>query len=453
MGAESGLAEGGQTALPAAVAVGGLHLPVWPQAQATQNVGALQMAVTQFADFADYHPALVEATLAAARDPRFHDPTHLTLRASCGAKVRHPQDWDVPAATLVHARAMMLAQHALAQQPVFADDTWASIYGNGDYCMPHGHPRADVSVVYMLDPGDGDPADPLAGQLCFIDPRVEWCCPLEPGRVTRPLMPRMSAGTMLRVCRRVPAHRDALSRNAAPDHDVVEHRPRAPRRTGARLVGLPPARRVTQAFWNRSATARRTRASTARPPPLAAPPAARDPRAHARRRSGAPCAAAAGNRDTRRRPRRASDAGTRPSSPAMRSSAMLPALRVSVSCRCACAEHQVLHGELDVDHAAGVVLQVEQRRRIRMTGVHLAAHARRRRPRACARRAAIARIAIALALERGADLRITGRRSARASAPGAPTSTRARAGSVLKPRRLDASRPFAPSGRRRKSVS
>jgi Putative 2OG-Fe(II) oxygenase len=197
MASESGLEEGGQERLPATVAVNGAQLSVWPEAQATQNADVMQIAVTRFADVAIYHPSLIEATLAGARDLRFHDPAHLLIRAGCGAKVRNIQDWDVPAAALVHARAMLLAQQALAQQGVFADDTWASIYANGDYCMPHGHTRADVSIVYMLDPGDGDPSDAFAGQLCFIDPRIEWCCPLEPGRVTRPLMPRMSAGTMI----------------------------------------------------------------------------------------------------------------------------------------------------------------------------------------------------------------------------------------------------------------
>jgi hypothetical protein len=63
--------------------------------------------------------------------------------------------------------------------------------------MPHSHLRSNLSIVYMLDPGDGDPADTMAGRLCFADPRIEACCPDEPGRVTRHIMPNMTAGSML----------------------------------------------------------------------------------------------------------------------------------------------------------------------------------------------------------------------------------------------------------------
>ena len=56
---------------------------------------------------------------------------------------------------------------------------------------------ADVSIVYMLDPGDPDPDDRYAGRLCFNDPRIAWCCNVETGRATRPLMPAMEPGTML----------------------------------------------------------------------------------------------------------------------------------------------------------------------------------------------------------------------------------------------------------------
>ena len=49
----------------------------------------------------------------------------------------------------------MLAHHTLSRRPVFADDTWASVYRAGDYCMPHSHLRANASIVYMLDVGDG----------------------------------------------------------------------------------------------------------------------------------------------------------------------------------------------------------------------------------------------------------------------------------------------------------
>ena len=105
--------------------------------------------------------------------------------------------WKAPAAALIHARALLLAHHTLSRRPVFADDTWASVYRAGDYCMPHSHLRSNLSIVYMLDPGDEDAQDALAGRLCFADPRIDACCPHEPGRVTQHVLPTMSAGTML----------------------------------------------------------------------------------------------------------------------------------------------------------------------------------------------------------------------------------------------------------------
>lgn len=184
-------------ALPAVIEVNGKNLQVWHADQATALVEGAQMALARFDDFADYHPALIEATLAGEGDPRFHDLRHLRVPAGCGNKVRDIQQWDAPAARLIHARALMLAHLSTQRQPVFPDDTWASLYRTGDYCMPHSHPRSDVSIVYMLDAGDPDPEDAMAGVLSFVDPRIEYCCPIERGRVMRPLVPLMTPGTMV----------------------------------------------------------------------------------------------------------------------------------------------------------------------------------------------------------------------------------------------------------------
>lgn len=175
----------------------GIDLPVWPEGQSWQTLESSQIALTRFADHAQYHPQLREAVLAALADPRYHDPAHRLSPASCGRKVRDVASWDVAAARLVHARAMTFAQRAASQRQLFADDTWASVYGNGEYCMPHSHIRADVSVVYMLEPGDTDTGDPCAGCLYFADPRIAWTCPVEPGRVVRPFIPAMTPGTMV----------------------------------------------------------------------------------------------------------------------------------------------------------------------------------------------------------------------------------------------------------------
>jgi hypothetical protein len=185
---------GEQATLPPAIEVAGASLPVWPDGQKTEALSAPLAALTVFADWESYHPALIEATLAAEKDPRLRDPI---FRGGCGVKVRRIPEWNAPAAALIHARALMLAHRTLSRRAVFADDTWASVYRTGDYCMPHSHLRSNVSVVYMLDPGDGDPEDRMAGRFCFADPRIDACCPDEPGRVTQHLMPNLTPGSML----------------------------------------------------------------------------------------------------------------------------------------------------------------------------------------------------------------------------------------------------------------
>ena len=185
---------GEHATLPPAIEVAGASLPVWPDGQKTQPLSAPLAALTVFADWESYHPALIEATLAAEKDPRLRDPI---FRGGCGVKVRKIPEWNAPAAALVHARALMLAHRTLSRRAVFADDSWASVYRAGDYCMPHSHLRSNVSIVYMLDPGDGNPEDRMAGRFCFADPRIDACCPDEPGRVTQHLMPNLAPGTML----------------------------------------------------------------------------------------------------------------------------------------------------------------------------------------------------------------------------------------------------------------
>jgi len=188
------LAEGDQASLPPLVRVGGSDLAVWPADQVVAPLSAPMMAITTFADAETYHPILIAAALAAEQDPRFGDPQ---FRGGCGIKVRKIPEWGSSAGELVHARALMLAHRTLSRRPVYVDDSWASVYRAGDYCMPHSHLRSSVSLVYMLDPGDGDLDDKLAAKLCFADPRIAACCPHEPGRVTQHLMPDMTPGTMV----------------------------------------------------------------------------------------------------------------------------------------------------------------------------------------------------------------------------------------------------------------
>lgn len=182
---------------PHEVRIGDAAIPVWPSDQPLRIVQGRRIVVTRFADAVSYHPALLAAIQQAADDPRFRDPTTRTLQWGCGFKVRDLPAWGAPAVALVHARALALAHRAMGLGPIYCDDSWGNIYRNGEYCPPHTHVRADVSVVYMVDQGDLEPADGFSGRLMFMDPRLEWCCAREPGRPTRPFIPDMIEGAMV----------------------------------------------------------------------------------------------------------------------------------------------------------------------------------------------------------------------------------------------------------------
>jgi hypothetical protein len=198
-------AAGEQAALPPSIRVGATDVPVWRESQPIEPLSAPVMALARFADFDAFHPALIGAVLAAESDPRWRSVLMLrppgsdgaVFRGGCGTKVRKISEWNDAAASLIHARALMFAHRTLSRRPVYADDSWASVYRAGDYCMPHSHLRCDVSIVYMLDAGDDDPEEPMAGKLTFADPRIQACCPDEPSRVTRHMIPEMTPGTML----------------------------------------------------------------------------------------------------------------------------------------------------------------------------------------------------------------------------------------------------------------
>jgi putative 2-oxoglutarate-Fe(II)-dependent oxygenase superfamily protein len=198
-------AAGEQAALPATIRVGSADLPVWPERQTVEPLSAPVMALARFADFEAFRAPLIEAVLRAEQDPRWRSilvlqppgSEKVAFKGGCGTKVRKIEQWNDAAAALIHARALMLAHHTLSRRPVYADDSWASVYRAGDYCMPHSHLRSAVSIVYMLDAGDDDPEEPMAGKLSFADPRIDACCPDEPSRVTRHMIPEMVPGAMI----------------------------------------------------------------------------------------------------------------------------------------------------------------------------------------------------------------------------------------------------------------
>ncbi|MEX0645804.1 MAG: putative 2OG-Fe(II) oxygenase [Parvularculaceae bacterium] len=129
------------------------------------------------------------------RNPAFVDRL---MRGTCGTKVRHIEQWDCAAASLIHARASELFRRTLKTADAVVDDCWGNIYRRNDYCMPHSHMRATASVVYFLDAGDDSEAgDRLAGKFYIADPRLRYCTPYLDGHMTRVLVPNSQAGSMI----------------------------------------------------------------------------------------------------------------------------------------------------------------------------------------------------------------------------------------------------------------
>ncbi|MFT7579706.1 MAG: hypothetical protein ACI9MR_001372 [Myxococcota bacterium] len=77
----------------------------------------------------------------------------------------------------MRAATEMVAAHRGIEPPAFglALTAWAMVMRRGDYTVPHDHPEATWSSVYVVDPGEPDlgagmPPDD-AGVLTLLDPR------------------------------------------------------------------------------------------------------------------------------------------------------------------------------------------------------------------------------------------------------------------------------------------
>ena len=175
------------------VHIGDRAVPVWPEGQAFDTLDGV-LHTTQFTDTDLYHPGLKRALLEKEHQPSV---TRRYGRSGGGNKVYNFDRWGCPEATLVHERALEFFRRALKRTTAVADNLWANISRDGDYCKPHSHHRTTASVVYFLDPGDTDMDDPEAGRFCIVDPRIARCCALEEGHVTDPLYADMTPGRFI----------------------------------------------------------------------------------------------------------------------------------------------------------------------------------------------------------------------------------------------------------------
>lgn len=169
-------------------------IEAWPAHQHITAAGDPAIGLTRFTDISAYHSTLLETIFRLERTSSHKERLP---RGSCGIKVHHFENWKCPAAQLLTRRAVALFKHMVKADSAHIDTSWANIYRDRDYCMPHSHIRAQASVVYLLDPGDEDPKDKLMGKFFFADPRLSYCCQHHPGHMTRLLIPDMQPGSMI----------------------------------------------------------------------------------------------------------------------------------------------------------------------------------------------------------------------------------------------------------------
>jgi len=173
---------------------GAKRLKIWPEGQRIDTLDEPSARLTDFSDSTVYHPRLIEKIRSLERGSEFRD---YVFKGGCGVKVRHLDRWNSIEADFVSARARALFCKVLGTPSAVIDSSWASVYSAGDFCMPHSHPRATASILYMLDPGERDPDNELAGRFYFADPRIAACCQLQAGCMTNLLTPDLRAGSML----------------------------------------------------------------------------------------------------------------------------------------------------------------------------------------------------------------------------------------------------------------
>jgi hypothetical protein len=175
------------------VHIGSKAVPIWPEGQTFDTLDGI-LHSTRFADTGLYHPGLTRAILEkeqqASGVKRFG-------RSGGGNKVYYLDRWGCAEATLVHERALEFFRRALNRSTAVADNVWANVSRDGDYCKPHSHHRTTASLVYFLDPGDEDMNDPDSGRFYIADPRLARCCGLEEGHVTTELYADMTPGNFI----------------------------------------------------------------------------------------------------------------------------------------------------------------------------------------------------------------------------------------------------------------
>lgn len=176
------------------IQIAGNDLDVWPKATRINEWIEPTVKIVQFPDTEQIRPGLLARTLELEYDKTLSQA--IDSVAGC-RKIYHLDRWNCPEADLIDARAKAVFKRVVGAETAAVDLSWANIYRQGDYCLPHGHVRAMAAVVYFLELGTEHQNGAGHGKFCFADPRLRVCCQREAHAMTTPCGPIVSNGTMI----------------------------------------------------------------------------------------------------------------------------------------------------------------------------------------------------------------------------------------------------------------
>lgn len=162
--------------------IGPIKFPVWREkTEVTQYEGGISMIDNPEID--KIKGPLVETILEKDALQRIEAP--LKSLAEGGMKVRDLDKLGLPVFDLINERAKAMYKIATGAKTAVVDDCWANVMYDGEWLIPHSHKRSTASVVFSLDPGDGEEVsdEPLNGHLMLTDPRLAQCCQGKPNWV------------------------------------------------------------------------------------------------------------------------------------------------------------------------------------------------------------------------------------------------------------------------------
>ncbi|MCP5425977.1 MAG: hypothetical protein H6970_13060 [Gammaproteobacteria bacterium] len=134
--------------------VGDSELITWPERTAIEIFHQQPvMGLVRFHDTAAYHSTLSDYITRQAADPRAARPL-----PGGAYRLDGLLEWPLAEAELINTRALKLCMDLMHSERCRIDDAYALLLGERAYLPLQEPGMAVASVVYLLEPGEADPA-------------------------------------------------------------------------------------------------------------------------------------------------------------------------------------------------------------------------------------------------------------------------------------------------------